>query len=347
MRQERREDQKKSRLLEFLGRVFGAALLFGLGLFVSFFVGFVLFEGYVGSGSVPVPDVRNMTLLEAINKATRLGLRLEVERVTSDPGAPPLAVLDQNPPPGARAKRNTRLQVVVNGGTLSEGVPVTPQKGQVSLPDVRGKSLEEAQSILEGSGLRVGRVVEVSHDTLPRGYVISQNPAPQTEVAPGSLVHLLISAGKGGGTGEVEVPDVVGLRLEEAQEVLARNGLVVGSVKEVSSEGRPGGIVVGQNPQAGELVPRGESLRLQVTRAQERPQAETDGRKTLSLRFVLPSSQNPITVQVVVQDELGERVVYEREHRGEDLVEVSALTKGRGKVTIFLNGYYYWEKKID
>ncbi len=347
MRQERREDQKKSRLLEFLGRVFGAALLFGLGLFVSFFVGFVLFEGYVGSGSVPVPDVRNMTLLEAINKATRLGLRLEVERVTSDPGAPPLAVLDQNPPPGARAKRNTRLQVVVNGGTLSEGVPVTPQKGQVSLPDVRGKSLEEAQSILEGSGLRVGRVVEVSHDTLPRGYVISQNPAPQTEVAPGSLVHLLISAGKGGGTGEVEVPDVVGLRLEEAQEVLARNGLVVGSVEEVSSEGRPGGIVVGQNPQAGELVPRGESLRLQVTRAQERPQAETDGRKTLSLRFVLPSSQNPITVQVVVQDELGERVVYEREHRGEDLVEVSALTKGRGKVTIFLNGYYYWEKKID
>lgn len=88
MRQERREDQKKPRLLEFLGKVFGAALLFGLGLFVSLFAGFVLFEGYISSGSVLVPDVRNMTLLEAINKATRLGLRLEVERVTSDSGAP-------------------------------------------------------------------------------------------------------------------------------------------------------------------------------------------------------------------------------------------------------------------
>lgn len=341
------ERKEKPRLLEFLGRIFGATFLFGLGLFVSFFVGFVFFEEYIVGGNVLVPDVRSMTLLEALNRSARLGLRLEVEQVVSDPASPSLAILEQDPPPGTRAKRNARLRVVVNGGTLSGTLTELPLKGQISLPDVRGRNLEEARSILEGSGLHVGRVVEASHDTIPRGYVISQNPAPQTEVAPGSVVHLLVSSGRASEVEEVQVPDVVGLRLDEAREVLARSGLVVGETEEVVSTERPGGVVVEQNPEAGTMVPRGESVRLCVTRAQDRPQSEVEGRKTLNLRFVLPSSSHPITVQVVVQDELGERVVYEREHRGEDLVEVSTFTKGQGKVTIFLNGYYYWEKKLD
>ncbi|MCX7731234.1 MAG: PASTA domain-containing protein, partial [Candidatus Caldatribacterium sp.] len=121
----------------------------------------------------------------------------------------------------------------------------------------------------------------------------------------------------------------------------------VEALEEVPSKERPEGIVVGQSPEAGERVARGSGIRLQVAQAGKEGHSEREGQKTLNLRFVLPSSQQPITVQVVVQDELGERVVYEREHRGEELVEVSTSTKGRGKVLIFLNGYYYWEKKLE
>ncbi|MBC7217600.1 MAG: PASTA domain-containing protein [Candidatus Caldatribacterium sp.] len=342
-----REKAKGSHLLEFLGRVFGATFLFGLGLFVSFFVGFLFFERYIAGGSVPVPDVRNMPLLEALNRSARLGFRLEVAQVVQDANVPSLVVLEQDPPPGVRAKRGSRLQVVVNGGMLSGMLPGPQGEGQVILPDVRGKSLEEAQSLLEAQGLRVGRVVEVSHDTLPQGYVISQNPSPRTKLSLGSSVNLLVSAGKAKEVEEVQVPDVVGLRLEEAQEVLSQSGLVVEATEEVPSAERPSGIVVGQDPEGGEFLPRGSGVRLQVARGREQPQPQVEGQKALNLRFVLPSSQNPITVQVVVQDELGERVVYEREHQGEELVEVSASTKGKGKVIIFLNGYYYWEKKLE
>lgn len=338
----------KSHLPEFLGRVFGTAFFFGFGLFVSFFTGFLLFERYIAGESVPVPDVRNMTLLEALHRSTRLGFRLEVEEVVQDASSPPLVVLQQSPSPGTRAKRNSQLRVVVNGGSLSGALSQSPaQGGYVLLPDIRSKSLEEAQSILEAQGLRVGRIVEVSHDALPRGYVISQNPPPQTRLSPGSPVHLLISAGKARAAEEVQVPDVVGLRLEEAQEVLAQSGFSVEALEEVPSGERPGGVVVGQSPGAGERVSRGSGVRLQVTRGKEEHQPGTGRQKALNLRFVLPSSQNPITVQVVVQDELGERVVYEREHRGEELVEISTSTQGQGKVLIFLNGYYYWERKLE
>lgn len=337
----------KSRLPEFLGRVFGTAFFFGFGLFVSFFTGFLLFERYIAGESVPVPDVRNMTLLEALHRSTRLGFRIEVEEVVQDASSPPLVVLQQSPSPGTRVKRNSQLRVVVNGGSLSGALSQSPARGHVLLPDVRNKSLEEAQSILEAQGLRVGRIVEASHDTLPQGYVISQNPPPQTRLSSGSPVHLLVSAGKAKAVEEVQVPDVVGLRLEEAQEVLAQSGLSVEALEEVPSGERPGGVVVGQSPEAGERISRGSGVRLQVTRGREEHQPGAGGQKMLNLRFVLPSSQNPITVQVVVQDELGERVVYEREHQGEELVEVSTSTQGRGRVLIFLNGYYYWEKKLE
>lgn len=333
--------------LEFVGKVFGAAFLFGLGLLVSFFMGFLFFERYIVGGSVPVPDVRNMSLFEALHRSARFGFRLEVEEVVRDTSAPPLVVLRQNPSPGTKVRRNSWLRVVVSGGSLS-GVPLRlSEQGRVVLPDVRNKSLEEARSLLEAQGLRVGRVVEVGHDTLPQGYVISQNPPPQTELSPGDFVHLLVSAGRVKSVEEVRVPDVVGLRFEEAQAILAQSGLRVEALEEVPSKERPEGIVVGQSPEAGERVARGSGIRLQVAQAGEEGYSEREGQKTLNLRFVLPSSQQPITVQVVVQDELGERVVYEREHRGEELVEVSTSTKGRGKVLIFLNGYYYWEKKLE
>lgn len=342
MKEER--ESRESRLVLFLGRVFGVTFFFGLGLFLSFYLGFVFFENYVMGGDVVVPDFKEMNLVEVLNRSARLGLRLEVRGVGESPDLPPLTVLEQDPPPGVRMKKNARLRVVVNGGTLSSsGIPVVSQGRYLILPDVRGKSVEEARSILESQGLKVGRVVEVSHSNLPRGYVISQNPQPQTEVALGGSVHLLVSAGRGSEPEEVSVPDVVGLRLEEAREVLARSGLVVGEIEEVTSPNRPTGVVIEQSPDAQELLSRGGSVRLKVVKARETVLPE-EGTKSLTLRFILPSSRSPIAVQIVVQDEAGERVVYEKEHQGEDLVEISTPTKGKGKVTIFLNGYYYWEK---
>ena len=340
-------------------RVFIYALLFGGGLVLSAYLGLIFFQYYLTNDSLVLPDFRNQSLVEVINQISRLGLQSEIKRIENNPDLPPNWVIQQDPPPGVEIKKNHRVKLVINGG---EGIAVATEGGvssgstatsstatataTSSVPDVRQMSLEEAQYVIENSGLKVERIVEVTHDIIPAGYVVSQNPPPQSEVRKGSVVSLLVSKGKG----EVQVslvttPDLVGLRLEEAKRLLAQNNLTVGNVEEVEVEGKSEGIVMGQSPSAGEQVEPGEKINLRVTK--QPPEEETTGLKELTLRFALPSSRSPIEVKIVVNDEMGERIVYEKEHQGEEIVELVTLTKGEGKVFIYLNGYYYWDKTLN
>ncbi len=338
----------------FILRVFLYALLFGGGLALSVYLGLILFQYYLTSDTLSLPDFRNQSLVEAINQMSRLGLQAEIKRIENNPEFPSNWVIQQDPPPGVEVKKNHRVKLVINGGegiagggSISDGESPSfsaSASTSVSVPDVRQMSLEEAQSLIESSGLKLERVAEVTHDTIPAGYVVSQNPPPESRVAKGSVMSLLVSKGKSGTEvlNLVVVPDLVGLRLEEAKRLLAQSNLTVGNVEEVAAEGRSAGVVVGQSPAPGEEVEPGEKIHLQVTK----PEEEASDLKELSLRFVLPSSRNPIEVKVVVTDELGERVVYEKEHQGEEMVELNTSTKGEGRVVIYLNGYYYWDKTL-
>lgn len=61
----------------------------------------------------------------------------------------------------------------------------------VTVPDVRGATLEQATAALESVGLVVGAVGEVEGE--PVGYVASQQPAAGVEVAEGSAVDLTVN----------------------------------------------------------------------------------------------------------------------------------------------------------
>ena len=74
------------------------------------------------------------------------------------------------------------------------------------------------------------RVAEITHDSIPAGYVVSQNPPPESEVAKGSAVSLLVSR-----EGEAEefnlvVPDPD--CASRSQKITAKSNLTVGSVEE-------------------------------------------------------------------------------------------------------------------
>jgi len=342
---------KRENWSSFIIRVFVYAFLFGGGAALSIYLGLILFQYYLTSDTLSVPDFRNQSMVEAINQISRLGLQVEIKRIENNPDLPPSCVIQQDPPPGTEVKKNHKVKLVVNGGEeiaggsiSSSGSSSLPVSSSISVPDVRQMSLEEAQSIIESSGLKLERVVEVTHDTIPAGYIVSQNPPPESKVAKGSTVSLLVSRGRTEAEEPtlITVPDVVGLRLEEAKRLLAQSNLTVGNVEEVVVEGRDEGVVISQSPSSGEEAEPGEKINLQVTK-----QGETKGLKELHLRFILPSSRTPIEVKVVVTDELGERVVYEKEHQGEEIVELTTSTKGEGRVVIYLNGYYYWDKTLN
>ncbi len=70
-----------------------------------------------------------------------------------------------------------------------------PCTGPVLVPDVTGTAQSAADAALTDAGLLTGDVAGVSSDTVPAGFVISQNPAANTPVTPGYEVDLTVSTG--------------------------------------------------------------------------------------------------------------------------------------------------------
>ncbi|NLJ49094.1 MAG: PASTA domain-containing protein [Candidatus Atribacteria bacterium] len=341
----------KVRKTNFFLRILLTVIAFGLGVVLTGFFGLMLLQYSVNATSLSVPDFRSQDLVSAVNLASKMGLQIEVSRVENHSDRMANQILEQDPLPGTEAKRGRKVRVVVNGQigeAQTGGVVVAPTATQATtmsrVPDVRDLSLNEAQTLLEANGYRLGRVVEVTHEEVLKGMVISQDPPAESTLALGSQVSLLIS--KCGTEAAVEtpptkivVPDLIGLKVEEARRLLAESGLSIGQIEEVDMPERNPGIIIGQIPESGQEAPAGQAMNLQVVKT-------IQDLKDLSLRFALPDARVPITVKVVVNDELGERVVYEEQHQGGETVEILSRTKVKGKVLIYLNGYYYWEKEL-
>ncbi len=338
---------KKAKVSNFFLRILLTVVAFGLGVVLSGFFGLMLLQYSVNSTSLSVPDFRNQDLVSAVNLAAKMGLQVEVARVESNPDKIANQVLEQDPLPGTEAKRGRKVRVVVSGYSgevqTGGGVPTATQEVTIGrVPDVRDLSLSEAQNLLEANGYQLGRVVEVTHEDVLKGMVISQDPPANSTLPLGNQVSLLLSKG---GTMvvtppvQILVPDLIGLKLEEARRLLAEMNLSIGQIEEVAMPERNPGIVVDQTPESGQEVAAGQLINLRVVQAIQDLQ-------DLNLRFVLPDARVPITVRIVVNDELGERIVYEEQHQGGETVEISSRTKGKGKVLIYLNGYYYWEKEL-
>ncbi|UCG58894.1 MAG: PASTA domain-containing protein, partial [Phycisphaerales bacterium] len=139
-----------------------------------------------------------------------------------------------------------------------------PPPPMVEVPDVVGRTLAEANSLISAADLTVGRISLVHSDTVPTGYVIRQNPVGGTEVLEGTRVDLTVSLGPAG-PGSVVVPDVVAESLSAAQSAITSAGLVVGTTSANYSDTVPAGYVISQDPTAGTQVPGGSAVDLVIS----------------------------------------------------------------------------------
>ena len=118
----------------------------------------------------------------------------------------------------------------------------------VTVPDLRGVGVEQARSTLERADLVFEAGSELVHPRVPAGSVLAQSPLPGQEVAPGSAVQVVVSAGRD----RMPIPDVSRLGAEQAVQVLQRTGFRV-LLQEVSDL-RDSGQVVEIRPSAGTPV---------------------------------------------------------------------------------------------
>ncbi len=129
----------------------------------------------------------------------------------------------------------------------------------ILLPNVVGRTYEEAEAMLVAAGFSVERI-DVRNDNLAIGLVTEQS-IPSTEQRPaGTIVTLTVSAGRG----EVEVPRLAGQTIDDARVTLARLGLVDRVEREFSTE-FGAGTVIRSSPDAAEPVERGSVITLIVS----------------------------------------------------------------------------------
>ena len=131
---------------------------------------------------------------------------------------------------------------------------------QVVVPDLTGKTVEQATQQLEAKKLKLGSVTEVDNPDAPANTIVDQDPAPPATVSEGTEVNVRVSRGPA----QTTVPKLVGLTLDQAAEQLREAKLVLGDTKPVASD-RPVNEVLEVEPGEGEKVDEGSSVVLTIS----------------------------------------------------------------------------------
>ena len=122
--------------------------------------------------------------------------------------------------------------------------PAGPEK--VEVPRVVSLDEQEARGRLEEAGFAVGVRRQESSEK-DAGKVLEQSVPGGKEAEEGSKVLLTVAEAPE----DAKVPDLVGLNYDEAENELEEAGLLLGGVKEATSETVPEGVIMKQDPAPG------------------------------------------------------------------------------------------------
>jgi len=114
------------------------------------------------------------------------------------------------------------------------------------LPDVVGKTFEDAAASLQKAGFPAQQGESRYHKTLPANIVLQEDPPAGSRQKRGTAVVLALSAGQK----TAEVPVTTNMSQQQARISIENTGLTMGNISEQVSDA-PRGLVIGTSPPAG------------------------------------------------------------------------------------------------
>ncbi|MDN3020818.1 Stk1 family PASTA domain-containing Ser/Thr kinase [Streptomyces sp. S.PB5] len=199
-----------------------------------------------GPETVQLGDLKGLRLDKARERLKNDGLQAGmVTREFSDDVIKGM-VISTDPEPGTTLRSGAAVALVV-----SKGSPV-------DVPEVTGESLEDAKADLEEAGLKVKVATEQVNSEYDKGLVAAQTPEQGSEAAEGDTVTLTISKGPE----MVEVPDVVGDKVDDAKAELEAAGFEVDEDRGIL--GLFGDTVKSQSVEGGQTAPKGSTITIEI-----------------------------------------------------------------------------------
>ncbi|WP_020575026.1 Stk1 family PASTA domain-containing Ser/Thr kinase [Actinopolymorpha alba] len=222
------------------------AILFVLG--VAGFIGFNMLGGDGAPKTVVAPTLIGKTEEQARTILAQSQLRPGQTKSAGSDSAPKGQIIAQSPQPGASVQINSVVDI-----TVSSGKPTVP------VPEVVGKQIAEARTVLATAGFKVVDR-EDKEASSASGTVTRIDPSEGSVVPKGSTVTIYFSSGL------AEVPDVRQQSLAEAEARLGDAGFKARKVWETTSDSSEG-TVIRQVPNPGQRREIGSTVTIVVARA--------------------------------------------------------------------------------
>ncbi|MFZ3130563.1 MAG: PASTA domain-containing protein, partial [Desulfosporosinus sp.] len=240
------ENKKRRRWI-----VGGLVLIF---LLLSLAGGLAL-QSFLAVGSTKVPDVVGKTVPDAgvYMKQAKLSLDPNVTFEFSDTTEKD-HIIEQEPKAETSVKIGRAVKLVVSKGLEMAKFPDVTT-GQMSK--------ENALNLINNLGFIGKQTFDTKpSDTVPKGFVIAQDPAPNATWAKSGSIKLTISDGALQQT--IYMPNVIGKTSTEAKKVLEDNKLVV-HIENEDSTTFPGDVVMRTTPKPGDSVQQGTEVTMFIS----------------------------------------------------------------------------------
>lgn len=271
-----------------------------------------------------MPSVIGENYTESTVLLTQKGLFVSIGEQLNSTEFPANTIMTQSPAAGDMVKPGQKVTVTISIGPKASTVPI-----------VLNKTLADATLVIENAKMKVGAVTEQAND-LPAGLVLSQNPAGGVPGEVNTVVDLVISTGPENKV--VLMPNLVGKSVEEAKMILGELNLVLGAIDTEFSETIALNYISRQELEPGKEVSEGVLVNLFLSKGPDGsivPPEETTTSSEVEkiIQVTLPTDRNKVLVKATMMVDNIELVVYEKEHKQEE-VQIDIPVKGSGEAVV-------------
>lgn len=253
-----------------------------------------------------VPAVINLEEKNALDQLARSNLKGVVTERRPDEEVEEGIVIDQSIMSGTSVPKGTTVNLVVSSG-----------KKRKTVPDVSGKSVEEATKLLQEAGFRLGQTKMAFDENFAKNQVVGTEPSVGSEAESGSRVVLIVSKGKEAVM--TVVPVLINKTQNQALAAINEAGLKLEKLN-TSFSTYPSGTVISQSIAAGTQVEKNSAISITVSMGEEATSTQNNASKKMiyKTRIYPPAGKETFEVTIFDLNESREEPVFKKTFRASD-----------------------------
>lgn len=288
-------------------------------------------------------SVVGLPLEEAENKLIAEGYKVLIGASEKNNSVEEGHVFEQTPSAGTKLRPGYPITIYASDGATTA---VVPNLLQITIEDARVK--------LDNTSFGVG-TVDYENDDIDKGYIISQDPAPGTEVNDDTSINFIVSLGPE--YNKVIVPRLTDLLLEEAHKRILDIGLEIDQIDYEEHPTIEKDRIISQSINEGTEVERDELINVVVSlgagEEEEEPVDTNDPNAVREKKFNVPLGEyvgQTVTIKVLYEKDGVISQIYSADHESTADVPSAIIVvegSGSGTLSIFVNDQLFNSRIVD